>query len=558
MSAPAAEVIPHAQDKPPGPPLSPAEAMQKMTVPAGLHGRAGRQRAGHRQSGGHDVRRAGPDLDHREPRVSALEAGPGRDRIKVLEDTDGDGTADKFTIFAEGLNIPSGIAVGHGGVWVANAPDILFLQDTDGDGKADKQEVVVTGFGRDDTHELPNSLTWGPDGWLYGLNGVFNRSHVEHSGKQFDFTCALFRIHPRTREFRALLPKGTSNPWGVAWDTEGSAFVSACVIDHLWHLAETGYYLRQGGPYPPFTWPIGSIVKHKHQKAAYCGIHYFDSDAYPPEYRERLYMGNIHGSCINVDVLARDGSTYVGTPAPTFSRPTTPGSCRSCRRPAPTAACTFSTGTTGTTAIRTPAAIRAGIDRLKGRLYRVRYRETRRAPAVRSGHGDRRATDRAACTARTSTSATSPSGILSRAERSAKRGRSSSGWSRDESAPRKARMHALWALVGGGPLAAEFHLALLEPRRPGLSRLGRARGRQPADASTRRCRDKVVSMTRRSRGRRAAASGDRRPQARWASTRCRSCSTCWSRSGDDQADSARRLAKPASAAGRAGRAVSCS
>ena len=90
--------------------------------------------------------------------------GPGRDRIKILEDTDGDGRVDKFTVFADGLNIPSGIAVGHGGVWVANAPDILFLQDTDGDGKADRREVVVTGFGRDDTHELPNSLTWGPDG----------------------------------------------------------------------------------------------------------------------------------------------------------------------------------------------------------------------------------------------------------------------------------------------------------------------------------------------------------------------------------------------------------
>jgi putative membrane-bound dehydrogenase-like protein len=63
-------------------------------------------------------------------------AGAG-DRVKVLEDTDGDGKADKFTVFAEGLNIPSGIAVGHGGVWVANAPDISFMQDTDGDGKAD-------------------------------------------------------------------------------------------------------------------------------------------------------------------------------------------------------------------------------------------------------------------------------------------------------------------------------------------------------------------------------------------------------------------------------------
>ena len=297
------EPTPHGQDRPPGPALTPVEAIKKMTVPEGFTV---------------ELVAAEPDIvnpvamtfDERGriwitesleyPRRSA---GPGRDRVKVLESTKGDGRYDKVTVFAEGLNIPSGIAVGHGGVWVANAPDILFYKEGPDGKAAGKPEVVVTGFGRDDTHELPNSLTWGPDGWLYGLNGVFNPSHVKHQGKEFHFTCALFRIHPRTREFQ-LFSEGTSNPWGVAWDTEGSAFVSACVIDHLWHLTETGYYHRQGGPYPPFTWQLGSIVKHRHQKAAYCGIHFFDSDAYPPEYRERLYMGNIHGGCINVDVLA--------------------------------------------------------------------------------------------------------------------------------------------------------------------------------------------------------------------------------------------------------------
>ena len=148
--------------------------------------------------------------------------GQGKDRVKVLEDTDADGRADKFSVFAEGLNIPSGIAVGHGGVWVANSPDILFYK-IGKDGKAaGKPEVVVTGFGRTDTHELPNSLTWGPDGWLYGLNGVFNHSHVKHKGKDHVFTCALFRIHPKTRDFEVFC-EGTSNPWGIAWDTEGSA-----------------------------------------------------------------------------------------------------------------------------------------------------------------------------------------------------------------------------------------------------------------------------------------------------------------------------------------------
>lgn len=309
--------IPRRQSKPPGPPLTPQQALAKMTVPDGFH-----------------VELVASEPDLLNPVAMAFddrgriyvtesfeyprhEPGPGRDRIKILEDTDGDGTADKVTIFAEGLNIPSGIAVGYGGVWVANAPDILFLQDTDGDDKADRQTVIATGFGRYDTHELPNALTWGPDGFLYGLNGVFNRSVVKQDDRTYDFTCAMFRIDAVSHKFD-LFCEGTSNPWGIAFNNEGSAFISACVIDHLWHLTETGYYHRQGGPYPPHTWKIESIVDYKHQMAAYCGIEYFDSPAYPESYNNKLYMGNIHGGCINVDSVSRSGSTYKGKPHDDF------------------------------------------------------------------------------------------------------------------------------------------------------------------------------------------------------------------------------------------------
>ncbi|MBI2804222.1 MAG: c-type cytochrome [Planctomycetes bacterium] len=308
-------LIPHGQSKPPNDARTPQEALKHMQVPPGFRV---------------ELVAAEPDIvnpvamtfDERGriwitesieyPRRSA---GPGKDRVKVLESTKGDGKFDKITTVITGLNIPSGIAVGHGGVWVANSPDILYYPFQDFAGaKLGKPQVVVTGFGRFDTHELPNSLTWGPDGWLYGLNGVFNRSVVKQDGKTFDFTCALFKIHPKTKKF-AIFCEGTSNPWGLAFNDNGDAFVSACVIDHLWHLTETGYYHRQGGPYPPYTWKIGSIVKHKHQKAAYCGLCWFDSDAYPPEYREKMYMGNIHGGAINCDELTRDGSTYFAKPA---------------------------------------------------------------------------------------------------------------------------------------------------------------------------------------------------------------------------------------------------
>ncbi len=375
----AAPPIPHAQDKPPGPALSPTEALAHMKVPPGFSV---------------ELVASEPDLVNpvamcfdEQGRIWVCESveyprrspGKGKDRIKVFEDTDHDGKADKVTLFADGLNIPSGIAVGHGGVWVANSPDILFMQDFDGDLKVDKTEVVVTGFGRSDTHELPNSLVWGPDGWLYGLNGVFNESRVKYRGKEHVFTCAMFRIHPRTRDFE-LFAEGTSNPWGIAFDHEGSAFVSACVIDHFWHIVQSGYYHRQGGPYPPHTWKIESIVKHKHQKAAYCGLTFFDSDAYPPAYRGKMYMGNIHGNCVNVDAIRREGSTYFATGEPDFltaddawfmpvSQKTGPDGCLYVLDWYDQYHCYQD-------ANRDPE----GIERAKGRLYRVRYKETPRAP----------------------------------------------------------------------------------------------------------------------------------------------------------------------------------
>ncbi|MCC9609745.1 c-type cytochrome [Blastopirellula sp. JC732] len=450
--------IPRKQSAIPGPPLSPEEAAAKMTVPPGFTV---------------EVVAAEPDLINPvamtfddQGRIWVTESleyprhspGPGRDRVKVLEDTDHDGRVDKTTIFAEGLNIPSGIAVGYGGVWVANSPDLLFLQDTDGDLKADKQEVVVTGFGRSDTHELPNSLTWGPDGALYGLNGVFNPSHVTQNGKTFDFTCAMFRIDPRTREF-SLFCEGTSNPWGIAFDPEGSAFVSACVIDHLWHLTETGYYHRQGGPYPPFTWKIESIVQHKHQMAAYCGIEYFDSDAYPAEYRDRLYMGNIHGNCVNVDEVTRDGSTYFGKPHPDFVTANDVWHMPVDQKIGPDGCLYVLDWYDRYHCYQDAMARPAEVDRLKGRLYRIRYKETPRAESfdlaneddeqlierLRSGNRFYRDRAQRLLSERNEIAALEELDALAL----------------DKSEPRKARLHAVWAIAGTTCPSESFIHALL-------------------------------------------------------------------------------------------------
>jgi putative membrane-bound dehydrogenase-like protein len=370
-------VIPHNQDGVPNDAYTPSQAIAAMNLPDGFTA---------------EVAASEPDLQNpiamtfdergrlwvtESFEYPRREAGPGRDRIRILEDTNGDGTFDSVKIFAEGLNIPSGIAVGHGGVWVANSPDILFMQDTDGDDRADKTEVVVTGFGRDDTHELPNSLTWGPDGYLYGLNGVFNYSTVLQDGRTHKFTCAMFRIDPQTRQFE-VFAEGTSNPWGIAFDDQGEAFVSACVIDHLWHITESGYYLRQGGPYPPNTWIIDSIVNHKHFKAAYCGIHFFDSAAYPESFRKKLYMGNIHGGSINVDEIARHGSTYRGSGNDDILKANDVWFMPVAQKTGPDGCLYVLDWYDRYHCYQDANRDPNGIDRLKGRLYRIRYQDTPR------------------------------------------------------------------------------------------------------------------------------------------------------------------------------------
>lgn len=244
-------------------------------------------------------------------------AKPGqkpRDCIKILEDTDNDGRADKVTVFADGLNLATGILIGNGGVYVGQAPHLLFLQDTNRDDRVDTREILLTGFGLEDRHELLNGFTWGPDGRLYMTHGVFTHSKVkipEATEPGVIMNAAVARFHPRTKTFE-VFAEGTSNPWGVDFDRYGNAFISACVIDHLFHMAPGGSYQRQAGtPANPYTYELlPSIVEHKHHLAAYCGICVYQGDQFPEEYRGRIFMGNIHQNAINHDRLIPNGSSF--------------------------------------------------------------------------------------------------------------------------------------------------------------------------------------------------------------------------------------------------------
>jgi putative membrane-bound dehydrogenase-like protein len=266
----------------------------------------------------------------------------GADRIRIYEDTDGDGVADKVTTFAEGLNLATGLAVGFGGVFVGEAPELIFLQSTHGDDKADKRTVLLDGFGTQDTHEMLNSFLWGPDGWLYGCHGVFTHSRVGKPGtpdkQRVPLNAGIWRYHPQTGQFE-VFAEGTSNPWGYDYDENGSGFLTACVIPHLFHIVPGGLYIRQAGQnFNPFAYgQIREICDHVHYFGrsshegnqdprrlsvggghAHSGCLIYQGGAYPPEWNGRVFMNNIHGNRINTDILRPNGSSYIGSHGPDF------------------------------------------------------------------------------------------------------------------------------------------------------------------------------------------------------------------------------------------------
>jgi len=147
-----------------------------------------------------------------------------RDTITVLEDTDGDGVADRSVVFAENLFIPTGIAVGDGGVYVANSTEILHLKDTNGDLKADESRVVLSGFGTEDTHHIIHAFRWGYDGLLYFNQSIYIHSHVEtpHGPRHLN-AGGVWRYRTDTMELD-VFTRGLVNSWGHHFDTWGQSF----------------------------------------------------------------------------------------------------------------------------------------------------------------------------------------------------------------------------------------------------------------------------------------------------------------------------------------------
>jgi putative membrane-bound dehydrogenase-like protein len=255
----------------------------------------------------------------------------GTSRIVILEDTNQDGVADRRTIFMEGIVFPSALAVGFDGVFVGAPPNLLFVPDRDRDDKADVAEIEVrlTGWGIQDRHEVLNSLHWGPDGWLYGLQGYATTSRVRRpegrgrlyrpqeafpddlmKGAGVEINGGVWRYHPTKDEFE-VVAHGFSNPWGIDYDAKGQLLISACVIPHLFHVVPGGIYHRQGGQhFNPYVYSdIQTIADHRH-RSAHGGARIYQSDAFPAAQRGRVFMANIHEHAVLSDVLTRKGSGF--------------------------------------------------------------------------------------------------------------------------------------------------------------------------------------------------------------------------------------------------------
>jgi putative membrane-bound dehydrogenase-like protein len=271
-------------------------------------------------------------------------AGQGLDQLVILE-LDPRGRLASRKVFATGLNLVSGFEVGHGGVWVGAAPELLFIPDRNRDDVPDgPPQVLLDGFGYQDTHECLNSFLWGPDGWLYGIQGVFNLAHIGKPGapdtRRTELRAGVWRYHPIRHQFE-VFAHGGSNPWGLDYDAKGQLFMTHC--RSYWgrggttHVLQGGQFWNQANanyaPFivgdPPNDFPgyrnyLLASARYDHGAGgagapgsdaiygghSHVGTLIYQGDNWPAEYRGHLFTHNLHGHQINQQVNRPLGSGF--------------------------------------------------------------------------------------------------------------------------------------------------------------------------------------------------------------------------------------------------------
>ncbi len=253
-----------------------------------------------------------------------------RDAIKILEDTNGDGAADKVTDFADALNVPIGVLPYGQGCIAWSIPNIWYFADTDGDGKCDKRTILFGPLGyENDTHGNIASLRLAPDGWVYATHGFANKSHFEvlpenlkgrkvgDPGTTLDLQSgSIFRFKPDGSAVE-IWSRGQVNPFGLAWDAWGNLFSADCHSNPLTQLIRGAYYPSFGKPDDGLGFgPV--LCPHSHGSTGLCGVAYLERGRWGADFDDHLLLGNVVTSRINRDFVKYTGATPLAVEQPDF------------------------------------------------------------------------------------------------------------------------------------------------------------------------------------------------------------------------------------------------
>jgi putative membrane-bound dehydrogenase-like protein len=257
------------------------------------------------------------------PNTVLEEKGEGDDRIKICEDTDGDGKADKFTVFADKLNIPTSMVFSNGGVIVSQAPHFLFLKDTDGDDKADVRKIIIDGWGIFDTHAGPSNLSYGFDNQIWGVVG-YSGFEGTIAGENRLFRQGIYRFKPDVSNFE-FMTSTSNNTWGFGLTENNDVFASTANNTHSVFMGIPNKALRgvegvqlNGSAKIDGHYAMHSITDKVRQVdvfggfTAAAGHHFYTARNYPNEFWNNMaFVCEPTGHLVHIARIEKKGAGFI-------------------------------------------------------------------------------------------------------------------------------------------------------------------------------------------------------------------------------------------------------
>ncbi|WP_268034602.1 PVC-type heme-binding CxxCH protein [Algoriphagus sp. PAP.12] len=215
-----------------------------------------------------------------------------QDKLIILEDTDGDGKADKQTTFADNLHIPVGFEIAADGVYVSQSPNLVFLEDTDGDDKADKKTILLSGFDDHDTHHAISAFTTDESGAIFMGEGVFLHTNVETSyGPVRATNGGFYRYEPKRHKLERVNQVSIPNPWGIAFDEWGQNFYAETSGPNVNWMLPGSTLPRYGNA----NYKGPNLVEKAHLVRPTSGLEFISSRHFPDDIQGDLIINNTIG-----------------------------------------------------------------------------------------------------------------------------------------------------------------------------------------------------------------------------------------------------------------------